>query len=138
MTDAERLEVVRSIVIASMWGYGGVGQSVIEQLDKRLPAEPSWGSLQAEHSKAMRREHMGVLDDEEQLRWLMSRGYWLVNYDDDGCSLFNPPPMNGLYMYVSERLAEQFRAAPPPRVTSRAFALGFEAYEHIFGVEDVP
>lgn len=104
----ERLKIVESIIQACMWGHGGVASLILERLDKALPAEPSWRDLYAQNSKRVRREAVGVITDETVLVERLRRGCWLVNYDEDGCSLFNPPPMNGLASYVSKELAEKY------------------------------
>lgn len=107
MLPSERVAIVKALAASHMWGQDGVASVFLGRLDKALPSESSWGLLYSEHAKAAQRECMGVLDDEERLNNYLTRGYWLTNYDEDGCSLFNPPPMNGLATYVSKRLAEQ-------------------------------
>lgn len=113
MTEDERLKIVKAVVLTGMWGHGWIVSSILENLDKTLPAEPSWRLLADTHSKHIQRESVGVLDDEQRLLDYRHRGYWLVNYNTDGCSLFNPPPMNGLAMYVSKRLAEKYPDRSP-------------------------
>lgn len=108
MTDDERIQIVKALACSHMWGQGGVASVFLEMLDARLPANPSWVRLHAEHCKEAEREHMGVLDNDDRLNEYLRRGYWLTNYDEDGCSLFNPPPMNGLCTYVSKRLADKY------------------------------
>jgi len=108
MTEEERIEICKSIAIACMWGQGGIGSVILEAFDKRLPSEPTWHDLHNSIAEDARRESVGTIDDEEDLRWRLSRGYWLTNYDDRGCALFNPQPMNGLSKYVSKRLAEKY------------------------------
>lgn len=116
MTPEERMEIVRACVVAGMWGHMGVVGIVLEELDKRLPETPTLRQLLRDNEKRIRREHIGVIDDEARLQSLLSLGYWLTNFDVDGCMLFNPPPMNGLAYYVSRRLARLY----PHRDINRA------------------
>lgn len=112
MSDDERVAICKAIAASCMWGQGGIASVIIEELDKVLPTDPSWREVYAANSKAARRESVGVLTDEARLASYLSRGYHLCNYDEDGCSLFNPPPMNGLAMYVSKELAERHPERP--------------------------
>ena len=109
MTEDERIQVVKALACSHMWGQDGVAGVFLEMLDKRLPAQPRWQLLYANHCQEAKREYVGVLDDDSRLTDYLRRGYWLTNHSDDGCSLFNPPPMNGLSMYVSKRLADKYR-----------------------------
>lgn len=110
MTNEERELICREIAILSMWGHGWVGSSLMDRLDKRLPGAPTWDKLYHDIADNARRDHVGRIDDEAALKWWMQRGYWLTNWDDKGCSLFNPPPMNGLCKYVSKELAEKYKS----------------------------
>lgn len=131
MDEKEQIAICKAIAAACMWGQGGIASVILDRLDDEVEAPRKWREVYAENSKAARRESVGVLEDEERLRWYLGRGYWLTNYDEDGCSLFNPPPMNGLCMYVSKDLAEKYRrpnpyAAPTysgPSLSSLAAAL---------------
>lgn len=109
ITDDARLKIVESAVVACAWGHGGIASILLEEMDKRLPCIPTWQKLYSENHARIWREKIGVITDEEELRGYMSRGYWLVNFGEDGCSLFNPPPMNGLCKFVSKELAAEFR-----------------------------
>lgn len=106
----ERVEICKAIAAACMWGHGGIAGVILDDLDKRLPGNPTWRDLHAQNQKAAEREKVGVITDEAELRRWLSRGYWLTNWDEDGCMLFNPPPMNGLFKYVSKALAEAEKA----------------------------
>ena len=88
-----------------MWGHGGVASVIADKLQERFPLATSWEDVLAAVSKGAERSEVGVIDDEKELRFWLDRGYYLTNYDADGCSLFNPPPMNGLFKYVSKGLA---------------------------------
>ena len=109
MDDVERTTICKAIARSCMWGQGGIASIILDRLQEVLPTDPSWREMYREHEKAAKREAVGVIDDEDKLRFWLRRGYWLVNFDADGASLFNPPPMNGLYSYVSKDLAEKYR-----------------------------
>ena len=109
ITDEARMKIVESVVVACGWGHGGIASVLLEEMDKRLPCVPTWQKLYSENHTRIWREHIGVITDEEELRGYMNRGYWLVNFGNDGCSLFNPPPMNGLCKFVSRELAAKLR-----------------------------
>lgn len=113
MTEDEQAAICKAVTIACMWGHGGIASVIMEELDKVAPMPEQWQAVYNRNARAVKREHMGVLTDEARLRGYLRRGYWLTNYDEDGCSLFNPPPMNGLCMYVSKELAEKFRRPNP-------------------------
>jgi hypothetical protein len=79
----------------------------------------SWHDTYSAVWKQAQRESVGVITDEEELKRYINpfstpfsygAGYWLTNFNEDGCSLFNPPPMNGLCKYVSKELAEKYRS----------------------------
>ena len=108
MSEDERIEVCKAVAVSCMWGHGGVGANIIERLEKALPSSPSWRELFNAHQKAARRESVGVITEERRLSDYLSRGYRLANWDEDGCSLFNPPPMNGLAAYVDKVLADKY------------------------------
>jgi len=110
----ERVTICKAIAVACMWGHGGIGSVIIESLDKKLPRDPTWKQLYDANIKEAKREAVGVITDETLLRSRLERGYHLTNWDEDGCSLFNPPPMNGLSAYVAKDLAEKF-SWPPKR-----------------------
>lgn len=71
--------------------------------------DTAWREVYQSVAKDARRKSIGVVTDAKELDGYLRRGYWLVNYDEDGCSLFNPPPMNGLAKYVSKELAEKHK-----------------------------
>jgi len=118
MSEEERIAICKAIAASCMWGHGGIAAVIIEELDKRLPAELAWRQIYDANVKAAKRESVGVITDEAVLESRLKSGYWLTNWDDDGCSLFNPPPMNGLDAYVSKDLAER-RRKPSPNPPSR-------------------
>lgn len=105
MTEAEQTTICREMAKACMWGQGGIASVILEKLDKALPMERAWKAVYDDNSRDAKREHMGVINDELELQGYLSRGYWLTNGD----SLFNPPPMNGLCMYVSPALYEKYK-----------------------------
>lgn len=107
MTEEERIAICKAIAASCMWGHGGIAAVIIQALEKKLPAEVSWQQIYAENEKTAKRESVGVITDEAELQSRLRNGYWLTNWDDDGCSLFNPPPMNGLSAYVSKELAQR-------------------------------
>lgn len=91
----------------AIWPSGGC---ICQRYNRqRLPLTPTWKSLFNQHDKEARREAVGVVTEGAKLEKMLRQGYWLTNWDDDGCALFNPPPMNGLAMYVSKPLAEKHR-----------------------------
>lgn len=110
MTPDERNIICREIAILSMWGHGWIGSSLTEKLDKCLPQEPSWAELYGAMADNARRDHIGTITEEKELIDYLRRGYWLTNFDEIGCSLFNPPPMNGLRKYVAKPIAEKNRS----------------------------
>jgi hypothetical protein len=110
VSDEDRLKIVEAIIRACMWGQGGIAGVILENLDKTAPDDLSWQALYRQNYKRVNREAVGVIVDEGVLRNYLGSGYWLVNFDEDGCSLFNPPPMNGLASYVSKELADKHRA----------------------------
>jgi len=109
MNDFERVIICKALAEGSLWGQGGHISVLLEKLDKRLPGTPTWGQLYTEHEKNARHEYLGVITDDKILQNRLNRGCWLTNWDDDGCSLFNPPPTNGLNCYVSKELADRYK-----------------------------
>lgn len=109
MTEDERVAVCKAITISCMWGHGGIGSVILDRLDKTMPHETSWRKLHDDNAKETRRDSVGVISDRDELERKLRRGFWLTNWDEDGCALFNPPPMNGLDMYVSKPLADAYR-----------------------------
>lgn len=111
MTNEEQEQICRTIAVSCMWGQGGIASVILEGLDKSGPkSEMRWRDVYQTVAKDARRQSMGVITDAKELEGYLRRGYWLVNYDEDGCSLFNPPPMNGLAKYVSKELADNHKA----------------------------
>lgn len=108
MDEEVRIQIVKAMAIAGMWGNSGVMHVALDSMDKRIPFVPTWRDLYSQHAKEAKREEMGVIVAEEELICWLGRGYWLTNPDDDGCSLFNPSPMNGLAKYVSRDLADKY------------------------------
>lgn len=131
MDEKEQIAICKAIAEACMWGQGGIASVIIDRLDKKVEAPRKWREVYVENSKAAQRESVGVLDDEDRLRIYLRQGYWLTNYNEDGCALFNPPPMNGLCMYVTKELAEKYKRPDPytapaysgPSLSSLAAAL---------------
>ena len=110
MTNEEQEKICRAIAVSCMWGQGGIASVILEGLDKTGPkTDTSWREVYSSVAKDARRQSMGVITDAKELDGYLRRGYWLVNYDEDGCSLFNPPPMNGLAKYVSKELADKHK-----------------------------
>jgi hypothetical protein len=110
MDEAERIEICRALAVSHMWGQGGVASVFLDELGKRLPCLPTWSDLYSAHVKESRREHLGVITDEDELRRRLRDGYFLTNWDDDGCSLFRAPHFGGgLSQYVSKELAEKYK-----------------------------
>lgn len=116
MTEEERIETCKAIAVSCMWGHSGLASVIIERLDKALPSDPTWRQTYDANAKAAKRESVGVITDEKSLKSKLQRGYWLTNWDEDGCSLFNPPPMNGLAQYVSKELAEIYHPDRWPKL----------------------
>lgn len=110
MTEEEQIAACKAIAASCMWGNSGLASVIIERLDKAIPCDPTWRQVYDANAKAAKRESVGVLSDEKTLKWMLQRGYWLTNWNEDGCCLFNPPPMNGLSQYVSKELAEKYRS----------------------------
>lgn len=114
MTDNEQKAICKAIAVSCMWGQGGIASVILDRLDANGPEGPqSWNAAYREVAKTAERESVGVIESESELRGYLSRRYWLVNFDEDGCSLFNPPPMNGLAKYVSKELAAKHRPMSP-------------------------
>lgn len=109
MTEEEKISICKAICLSCMWGHGGIGSIVIEKLDEYLPQEYTWKEMLKKHSSKFIREHIGVISEEKELLSYLYRGYWITNFDDHGASLFNPPPMNGLYKYISKELSDKRR-----------------------------
>lgn len=109
MTLEERRVICRELAILSMWGHGWIGSSLMERLDEHLPDDPTWSQLYSDLADQAQRGHIGTIGDEARLNEYLRRGYWLCNFDDKGCALFNPPPMNGLAKYVAKPLAEKYK-----------------------------
>lgn len=111
MTSDEQEQICRAIAVSCMWGQGGIASVILDRLDKNGPKhDASWREVYQSVAKDARRKEMGVIEDAGELQRYLSRGYWLVNFDEDGASLFNPPPMNGLAKYVSKELADKHQA----------------------------
>lgn len=109
MSPEEQAAICKAIAVSCMWGHGGLGSVILDELQTRLPATRPWHEVHAEVAKQARRESVGVVTKREQLDWYLKQGYWLTNYDDDGCELFNPRPMNGLAKYVSLELTNEIK-----------------------------
>lgn len=109
VSEEDQIAICKTIAVACIWGQGGIARVIIEDLDKNVKAFAPWEATYTANSKAARREHIGVIEDEQVLLTCLNLGYWLTNYDGDGCSVFYPPPTNGLHMYVSKDLAEKYR-----------------------------
>lgn len=111
MTDGEQEQICRAIAVSCMWGQGGIASVILDRLDDKGPAMPKrWREVYQSVAKDAQRRQMGVITDQQELDRYLSRGYHLTNHDEDGCSLFNPPPMNGLAKYVSKELADKHKA----------------------------
>lgn len=128
MTAEEQVAICKAIAVSCMWGQGGIASVILERMDSNGPAGPrGWTEVYREVQKPATRESLGVITERAELdRWL-GRGYWLCNYDEDGCSLFNPPPMNGLSQYVSKELAYTVKAE-----RERSFELYSQAAERFW------
>lgn len=128
MTAEEQVAICKAIAVSCMWGQGGIATVILERMDSKGPAAPrGWMEVYLEVEKSAKRESVGVITDRAELdRWL-SRGYWLCNYSEDGCALFNPPPMNGLSKYVSKELANEEKAK-----TDRSAAMWRELAETVW------
>ena len=120
MTNDEQDAICKAIAVSCMWGQGGIASVILERMDDAVPMERSWRSVYRAVRKQATRESVGVISDEEELKrylnpfsnphaYFNAGRYWLTNFDEDGCSLFNPPPMNGLSKYVSKELADKYR-----------------------------
>jgi hypothetical protein len=111
MTNEERDDICRAIAVSCMWGQGGIASVILEELQRRVPLpDKTWAEAYNSISKAAQRDSVGVVTEQSDLDWHLQRGYWLANFDADGCALFNPPPMNGLSRYVSKELADAYKA----------------------------
>lgn len=112
MDQDDRIAICNVIAASCMWGHGGLASVILDGLDKRLPHDPTWHAVYNEHSKAARREAVGVITDEKVLNDRLRDGYVLCNWDDDdGYSLFRPGRYGGgLDQYVSKALSDAHRA----------------------------
>lgn len=108
MTNEEQMMICKAIARSCMWGQRGIGSVILDELQKQFPMERKWQEVHREHAKEAKREAVGVVKDEAELQFWLSRGYWLCNYEPGELSLFNPPPMNGLHMYVVGEMADQY------------------------------
>lgn len=113
MTELERITICEQVAVLSMWGHGWVGSTLMEKLDKALAGTPTWRALYQSVAQTAQRESVGTVTDAAALRDKLLRGYWLTNWDEHGCALFNPPPMNGLCQYVSKELAAKYKVTSP-------------------------
>jgi hypothetical protein len=110
MTRDEQEQICRTIAVSCMWGQGGIASVILDGLDRKGPKiDSTWREVYRSVEKDARRQSVGVITDEKELDLYLRDRYWLVNYDEDGCSLFNPPPMNGLAKYVSKELADKHK-----------------------------
>lgn len=107
MTEAECIEICKAVACACMWGHGGIGGVVIENLQRRLPLEPSWWLLYCAHKQAAEDEAVGYVKDQIELNALLSRGYRLYNYSPGRISVHNPAPMGGLYKFIVGSWADE-------------------------------
>jgi RNase P/RNase MRP subunit p30 len=107
----EQEKICRAIAVTGMWGHGWVPDSLFRNFEEHgVEVERPWREVFNEVQKGAERQAVGVLDDEERLIRYLAEGYRLTNYGEDGYELFNPPPMNGLCMYVSKELSEKMKA----------------------------
>ena len=109
MTEDDQIAICKAIAVSCMWGQGGIAAVILERLDKKVPAPASWRAVYSDHAKGATREYIGDITDEAELIRRIDQGGWLVNFDEDGCDLFGPPPMNGLEKHVSKELADKYR-----------------------------
>lgn len=109
MTEEEQVAICRQLAVTCMWGQSGIANVLLDGLDRNVHAPKPWREVYAEHAKSAERDAVGVITDREELNGYLRQRYWLTSFDDDGCSLFNPPPMNGLARYVSKELAGQMK-----------------------------
>jgi hypothetical protein len=108
MTDDEQRTICMEIAKACMWGQEGIACVILEKLQAALPMAEPWEVVYRKNTREARYQAVGVIRDEAELRKWLSRGYWLCNYQPGQLSLNNPPPMNGLAMYVVGELAEEY------------------------------
>jgi len=122
MTDEEQISICKQIAVTCMWGQGGIASVLLERLQEDGPAGPRpWPEVYRENAKAARRQYIGVITDEAELRRYLSRRYDICNHDEDGASLHHPPPMGGLAYYVSKELADKFKR---PATTTAYHGMG--------------
>ena len=110
MTRDEQVKICYILAKISMFGHGWVGSTAIDDLQKHLPTDPSWQQVYGDNARQARYDAVGVVKDEKELMYWLSRGYWVTNYNakDHELALFNPPPMNGLNKYVIGDLADKY------------------------------
>lgn len=97
MTPDEQVTVCKAIAAISCWG-GPSGVSIIEQLDKTIPMEPTWSQVYAKHQEAGKREYVGTITS-GQASILEGMGYTRCN----GNQLHAPSRAGGgLFKYIVE------------------------------------
>lgn len=106
MTNDEQIAICKAIAKSCMWGQSGIASVILDEFERKLPMQ--WRGVYDAHAREAKREAVGVVTDEAEVHRLLRRGYWLTNYQPGEMSIFNPPPMNGLYMYLSAELAERY------------------------------
>lgn len=110
MTNNEQAAICKAIAVSCMWGNGGIGSVILDTLQRVLPMEQKWRTVFNENVRAAQQEAVGIITDEAELRRWTKLGYWLTNYEPDRVALFNPPPMNGLFMYVTRAVADKYKS----------------------------
>lgn len=110
MTNDEQVAICKAIARSCMWGQGGIGSVILDELQKRLPMGRPWQEVYREHQRQTEYEAVGIVKDEAEISYLLSRGYWLTNYSPGELAVFNPPPMNGLHKYITGELADRYGA----------------------------
>lgn len=108
MTEDEQTKICKIITKACMWGHGGVGDVILEKLDKAFPMERSWLDVHKKNARTARHESVGVITTEEEIKhYLYNPDYMFCNYQPGELSIHGARG-GGLYKYVTGPLADKY------------------------------
>lgn len=111
MTPEEQIAICKAIAKSCMWGQGGLGMVILDELQRVCPTDQahSWRAVHDAHEKEARREAVGVVTSEEEIKYYIRERYYLCNYQPGELSIHYPSHIGGgLCKYVVGELAEKF------------------------------
>lgn len=109
MTDEEQDAICKAIAASCMWGHGGIGAVILDDLQERLPQARDWRAVHEAVKTSARHEAVGVADTELEIERLLTDGYALCNYQPGELAIFRPRKFGGgLHKYIIGDLADKY------------------------------